>query len=109
MSSQKSRFTQNFQSNKTDIELSDLNGSPPPYQESNNLTRALNRDQKLIEILTKYEISNEFAVKLQQLQGFKIVFIFDDSGSMNTILQDSPLNTTNLSRVTRWVSKSIIY
>lgn len=44
-----------------------------------------------------------FAQRLQQLNGFKIVYIFDDSGSMNATLMDSPLNKEDtLMRVTRW-------
>lgn len=35
------------------------------------------------------------------LEGFKIVFIFDDSSSMNSHLGDSPL-LSKQSRVTRW-------
>ena len=61
------------------------------------------REHKFREIIQKHEISSDFANRLQQLQGFKVVFIFDDSGSMNTVLQDSPLNnSSNLFKATRW-------
>ena len=53
-------------------------------------------------IVGKYEISAMFADKLQMLNGYKVVFIFDDSGSMNTILQDSPLNQPGQMKATRW-------
>lgn len=60
-------------------------------------------EQKFHEIIQKYEISHYFASKLQLLRNFKIAFIFDDSGSMNTILHDSPLNrNNNLIKATRW-------
>jgi hypothetical protein len=36
-------------------------------------------------VFQKHEISPQMAQKLQMLQSFKIAFIFDDSGSMNTI------------------------
>ena len=70
---------------------------------SSSQVNPVNREAKFREIINKHEISNEFSRRLQLLNGFKIVFVFDDSGSMNTILQDSPLNTTNtLFRATRW-------
>lgn len=80
---------------------------PPSYEESRADTREpyknLNREEKFRQIVRKFEISNEFAKRLQQLVGFKCVFVFDDSGSMNTVLQDSPLNNANtLLRATRW-------
>jgi uncharacterized protein YegL len=43
-------------------------------------------------IVQKYEINREFAEKLHLLNGFETVLIFDDSGSMNSRLNDSPLN-----------------
>ena len=92
---------------------------PPPYQESSesspypvnhNHNHASQHVQPLLldpnslfqQIKSKYEISQEFGDKLQLLQGFKICFIFDDSSSMNTQLQDSPLNYSNSLRATRW-------
>ena len=40
---------------------------------------------------------------MQLLQGFKVVFIFDDSGSMKATLDDSPLNKpASLLKATRW-------
>jgi archaellin len=54
-------------------------------------------------IVQKYEINTEFAQKMQQLRGFEIVLIFDDSGSMRSKLKDSPLNKgTNQRQATRW-------
>ncbi|CAF0790492.1 unnamed protein product [Brachionus calyciflorus] len=75
--------------------------APPPYEFYE--TKNLNREDRYRNIIQKHEISHEFSNRLQILQGFKVVFIFDDSGSMNTVLQDSPLNTSNnLFRATRW-------
>lgn len=37
-------------------------------------------------IAARYEISDYFAQKLKQLEGWEIVLILDDSGSMNTPL-----------------------
>ena len=63
----------------------------------------VSKEEKFRTIVHKHEISLDFSQRLQQLQGFKIVFIFDDSGSMNTPLMDSPLNTANnLLKATRW-------
>lgn len=66
----------------------------------NNLN---NHDSNLIQnLITKYEMNVDFANRLQYLYGFKIVFILDDSGSMNSELDDSPLNNPLSQRVTRW-------
>lgn len=51
------------------------------------------REERFRTIVNKHEISAQFSSKLQKLNNFKIVFVFDDSGSMNTILEDSPLNS----------------
>ena len=88
---------------------------PPSYQSATqneptsasetitNSNSKTSREEIYREIISKHEINNDFANRLQQLQGFKVVFIFDDSGSMNTVLQDSPLNTSdNLFKATRW-------
>lgn len=80
---------------------------PPSYEESrvdmSEPYKNLSREEKFRQIIRKFEISNDFAQRLQQMIGFKVVFVFDDSGSMNTILQDSPLNTgASLFRATRW-------
>ena len=82
----------NYVNNEEDIEHDNM---PPSYQASQiaesrnkNLNSfKIDREERYREIIFKHEISNEFADKLQQLQGFKVVFIFDDSGSMNTVLQ----------------------
>ncbi|RMZ97569.1 von willebrand factor [Brachionus plicatilis] len=60
-------------------------------------------DSSLVQnLISKHEISVDYANRLQYLYGFKTVFIFDDSGSMNSELDDSPLNKTSSQRATRW-------
>jgi hypothetical protein len=96
--------------------IQESNEPPPTYNESaaspvrpiiqnipfTNLDRG-SLEQKFQDITRKYEISTRFAQKLQILESFKVVFVFDDSGSMNTVLQDSPLNNSNsLFKATRW-------
>ncbi len=66
-----------------------------------------NKKKQLQDIINEYEINKKYAQKLQILQDFKIVFILDDSGSMNTPLKESPLlsnnNNSNLNKkITRW-------
>ena len=93
--------------NYTDLTIEN---APPPYSPPLNSENnsnyyqesiPINKDEKFREIINKHEISLYFSEKLQSLSAFKIVFIFDDSGSMNTILNDSPLNS-GLSKVSRW-------
>ena len=77
---------------------SDIVYQPPPYHPREVVepqSQAL-RDEKFQSIVNKYEIRLEYANILQQLQGFKIVFIFDDSGSMNSVLNESPLNDNKI-------------
>ena len=53
----------------------------------------LSREDRYRAIINKYEITEQFSAKLQMLNSFKIVFVFDDSGSMSSTLNESPLNT----------------
>jgi hypothetical protein len=83
--------------------------APPPYSSSYPSQQPQtqpqpnfnHREERFREIITRHEISQFFANKLQVLSTFKIVFIFDDSGSMNSQIEDSPLNT-GLIKATRW-------
>jgi hypothetical protein len=78
---------------------------PAPMQQQFAATGQPQRSREEIfrEIVRKYEINPDYAKRLQCLQGFKIVFVLDDSSSMNTTLDDSPLNNvTNLLKATRW-------
>ena len=60
-------------------------------------------EERYRNLIERWEINADFAKYLQQLRGFKIVFVFDDSGSMDTPLIDSPLNGADSSvKATRW-------
>jgi hypothetical protein len=80
---------------------------PPPYQEyvpqqqQQLPTAQPSREDRFGAIIRKYEITRLFASKLQKLNAFKIVFVFDDSGSMSTTLVESPLNH-GLMQASRW-------
>ncbi|CAF1494484.1 unnamed protein product, partial [Rotaria sp. Silwood1] len=50
------------------------------------MTTAEARMQKFAEIAARYEISLQFATRLRQLEGYEIVFLCDDSGSMGTVV-----------------------
>ena len=39
---------------------------------------------KLREVCQRHEIRPDFAARLRQLEGYEIVFLVDDSGSMGT-------------------------
>ena len=56
--------------------------APPNRDNSPNQARALTKDEQLKKLMLKFEISQ--GDKLKKLKDFKIVFIFDDSTSMNT-------------------------
>ncbi len=76
---------------------------PPQQQQQQQQPGYYNREEHYRSIIQKYEISEDFARRMQLLQGFKIAFIFDDSSSMKTSLADSPLNTPgSLLNVSRW-------
>ena len=51
---------------------------------ANTMTTPEERMQKFAQIAAQHEISHEFASRLRQLEGYEIVFICDDSGSMAT-------------------------
>ncbi|CAF0762515.1 unnamed protein product [Didymodactylos carnosus] len=56
----------------------------PNYQP----TTVDDRMSKFQDIVNRYEINREFATRLRNLEGYEVVFIVDDSGSMNTPLGD---------------------
>jgi hypothetical protein len=58
-------------------------------------------ENKFRTAITKYKISPYYSQKLMILKSYEIAFIFDDSGSMCSILNDSPLNTDTF-KATRW-------
>ncbi|CAF0740276.1 unnamed protein product [Adineta steineri] len=69
---------------------------PPPYQNHMELNQQLSTYSRSAEermadfqqLVARYEINHTFATKLRVLEGYEIVFICDDSGSMNTPLGD---------------------
>ncbi len=60
-------------------------------------------EEKITKKLEKYELNQNNINELQLLKNFKVVFIIDDSTSMNKVLEDSPLNNDKtFLKVTRW-------
>lgn len=74
-----------------------LYNGAPSY---NVLNTAEERMQKFAQIAGRYEINHNFATRLRQLEGYEIVFLCDDSGSMATAV-GSPNNAFGV-RSTRW-------
>ena len=70
-----------------------MRNSPPTYQQ---ISHTRSHEEKLRDLVLKYEIGSKFAAKLKSLEEFKTVFVFDDSGSMHFKLNESPLNTSNV-------------
>lgn len=64
--------------------------APPPQYPGNYETKGT----KINNLFQKYEISSLFREKLENLQDFKIVFIVDDSGSMNAPIDDGGPHST---------------
>jgi hypothetical protein len=46
------------------------------------------RLQRFRDLCKKYEINSDYASRLRKLEGFEIVFVCDDSGSMSTLLAE---------------------
>lgn len=65
-----------------------MSGAPPDYHEAtaSDLATAQDRMDKFVQVAAQHEISNQFASRLRQLEGYEIVFICDDSGSMATVV-----------------------
>lgn len=59
------------------------------------------RSEKLQHICMLHEINDLFASKLRQLEGFDIVIVADDSGSMNSPANSVGMNPYGI-RATRW-------
>ncbi|CAF3002394.1 unnamed protein product [Rotaria sp. Silwood2] len=78
--------------------------APPPYNTDMQLnqqycqslpTYDTTSDERMANfkhIVDRYEINHTFATKLRALEGYEIVFICDDSGSMNTPLGNLFMN-----------------
>ena len=73
------------------FDCEETNQSPKPIDKQIH-----SNDEKLKKLVLKYEIEAKMSNKLKSLEDFKIVFVFDDSGSMHFKLNESPLNTSNL-------------
>jgi hypothetical protein len=83
---------------------------PPAYQDNNHAYQNggsaydpyeesyLNKFKKVVN---KYEIHDIFANKLRRLEGYEICLICDDSGSMNTPLEDGTINPFG-TKASRW-------
>lgn len=50
----------------------------------NSLSSAEERMQKFAQLAARYEINQNFGARLRQLEGYEIIFLCDDSGSMAT-------------------------
>ncbi|UJR31198.1 hypothetical protein I4U23_018703 [Adineta vaga] len=64
---------------------------PIGVQSPQQRTIPLNQEERLRKfqyLVDRYEINRTFATRLRALDGYEIVFIVDDSGSMNTPLGD---------------------
>ena len=63
---------------------------PPSYSQ---VISPYNKNQKIYDLVQKYEIDPLFSEKLETLSDYEIVLLLDDSGSMNTPLSDSQHST----------------
>lgn len=70
------------------------------YTASSTNTKA-ERLAKFDALVRRHEINPEYAIKLRQLEGFEIVVICDDSGSMNTPVSN-PTTKDHINLQTRW-------
>ncbi|CAF0876425.1 unnamed protein product [Adineta steineri] len=80
--------------NVDSAQYSGMNAPSAPFQSnmptnynrapSNIMATPEERMRKFAEIAAQYEISHDFASRLRQLEGYEIVFLCDDSGSMGT-------------------------
>ncbi|CAF3587554.1 unnamed protein product, partial [Adineta steineri] len=76
-------------------QINSVSGQPRNYHKA-----SADRMIDFQKFARRYEISNDFAVKLRGLEGYEFVFICDDSGSMNTPLGDAIYSHEN--QPTRW-------
>ena len=65
--------------------------APPPNYDQ--VISSGNKNQKIYDLVRKYEIDPLFSEKLEILSQYEIVLLLDDSGSMNTPLSDSQHST----------------
>lgn len=77
--------------------------APPRYTKLDNTSPSVSKGQQILDLVEKYEIQPLFSEKLFILSNYDIVLLCDDSGSMNTPLDD------NTGHSTRWEElKSVI-
>jgi len=74
--------------------MAEPSAPPPPQYYDINLNNKSSKGEKIKKLFQKYEISPLFREKLELLSDFKIVCIIDDSGSMNTPLNDGGPHAT---------------
>jgi len=92
---------QNNKLDKSNLIYTNQNHNSLDISRNHPRQKSLIIESQFKEIMQKHRISLFFAKKLKNLNSFKIVFILDDSGSMNTILEESPLNKGSF-KATRW-------
>ena len=82
---------------------------PPEYNEIMNLYKNnnVNKTQKILNIINKYKINYYFSEKLEILKNYNILLLIDDSGSMNTLLNDYPNFSSRWGKVKQLVNSII--
>lgn len=71
----------------------------PQYPQQVAMSHEDAQQAKFAAIASRYEITDYYAKKMKQVEGFEIVLILDDSGSMNT---PTKLGNASSKSVTRW-------
>ncbi|CAF0903885.1 unnamed protein product [Brachionus calyciflorus] len=89
-----------FYNSTNQLNNQSLNIQPPSYEQTIK-PDSLDWEEKFHNVIALHEINQFYANKIKCLSKFKIVFVFDDSGSMKATLKKSPLNTYGL-KATRW-------
>ena len=80
-----------------------MQASAPPFAgAAPPMTFTEARLQKLRVLAQRFEIRPDFVARLRALEGFTIVMICDDSGSMNTPVDAAPGASPFAARATRW-------
>jgi len=72
-----------------------LVGSNTGTQTTSTLTDKTTRLAKFDGLIRRHEINPDYAIKLRQLEGFEIVIICDDSGSMNSPVTNPSIKDHN--------------
>ena len=82
---------------------------PPEYNEIMHLYKNNNENKKqhLLNIINKYKINYYFSEKLEIIKNYNIVLLIDDSGSMNTLLNDHTNFTSRWEKLKQVVNSII--